>query len=146
MNAMTGVTMAARSRRRTSGLKLIGKQAVDEGTPETRARLQPPPWQGWPQELQDAAAAIELAIRLQAGGCMAQAQDMLHVRHHAGESAEEWQARLERRYAWWRWEVVRTRGWSLSAVVSCVVEHGPQPLYLVDALTLFANAPRSVWS
>lgn len=42
MNAMTGVAMAKSKTKRSTGLKLLGKQAVDEGTPETRARLQPP--------------------------------------------------------------------------------------------------------
>lgn len=136
------------SRRRASGLKLIGKQIVDEGTPETRARLQPPPWAGWPQELQDAAAAIRDALMLQAAGSAAKAQDYARMSYATpGENPalEAWQATLERRYHWWRWEVARTRGWSVAVVLSCVAEHGPAPDYLAEALRVYATAPRSVW-
>lgn len=136
----------AKRKPRSSGVR---RQAPpDLGTPETRAKLQLPPWADWSKEQQRAAAQIELAVRLQAGGSLAQAQDWLRVRHHAAEEdedAEVWQGRLLRQYTWWRWEVVRSR-WPLSSIIGCIVDHAPEPPELAAALAQWAAAPKRAWA
>lgn len=103
MNAMTGAAMA-KPKKRSSGLKLLGKQAIDEGTPETRARLRPPPWDGWPQELQDAAVEMDLAIRIRAGRGLARGQkldpDAAGGDHKAGDLGPYERRCYERYVAW----------------------------------------------
>lgn len=119
---------------------------ADLGTDETRAKLQPAPWGDDPQLVQ-AAQAIRTAICLLAGGSLAHAQDMLHLRHHGGtdEDREKAEAALLRRYTWWRWEVAR-KGWIVGSLVAVIASDAQpdEPPKLREALALFANAPRHV--
>lgn len=134
-----GATAMASRRRRASGLKLIGKQIVDEGTPETRARLQPPPWQGWPQELQDAAVQMDMAVRVIAEQMRAKSQALGRIGGEARADLSPWEAFCLRRYQGWE-RLMRAVGWQIGPVIGCVVDHeAMDALALRNALSLFAT-------
>lgn len=130
---------------------------VDPGTPETAAKRVWPIWNqpgmddkreplAWPKELQEAAASIDVALRLVAGGSLAQAQNLLHIRHRASEEPPDWEKRLLRRYTFWRWEVVRHRI-HLGRVIEAITGVAPcrDQDELKAALILWVTAPRSAW-
>ena len=138
MNAIGGAAMASR-RRRSTGLKLLGRQTVDEGTPETRARLQPPPWAGWPQELQDAAIQLDMAVRIVAEQMRAKAQSIGRIGGEARAELSPWEAYCLQRYQGWE-RLMRAVGWPVGPVIGCVVDHEPMDaIALRGALSLFAT-------
>lgn len=76
-----GITVSMpRRRRRSSGIPKAAPP--DLGTPETAARLRPPPWHNWPSELQAAAIQIDHAVRLIAGNLLVQAQNTAAAAHY----------------------------------------------------------------
>jgi hypothetical protein len=127
----------ASRRRRASG---IPKPAPpDLGTPETRARLQPPPWHGWPSELKLAAGEMDVAFRLRAEECRAKAQILNRIGGQPGEWSEheKW---CYRRYLGWL-ALMRAVGWPVQAIVGIVVDHEPirDEWLLRQALRLWAT-------
>lgn len=110
--------------KRKSKTKSATVSRVDPGTPETRAKLQQPPWDNWPSELKAAAIGIDLAVRLIAGASMAQAQDLEHVSHMAAQVLDEEEERLLRRYGRWR-DAMKARRWPVSTVLNVIIDLKP---------------------
>lgn len=133
--------------RRGKQRKTVEVMRLDEGTKETRAKLDPPIWLTWPNDLRLAASAIDQAVRLVAQSSMAHAQDYSDYSHVNRLVEEEWpkggrQERLYQRYMAWARVMVRWR-WPVRLIVSVVVlgeETSPEGYNMVyDALSLFVE-------
>lgn len=116
MSEMIGLHMAQRKTRP----QRPAKAPPDLGTPETRAKLKQPPWNGWDEPHRYASAAIEIdtAWRLLCAGLLAGAGAMLS----AGGYSEDWTA-AERiavlRYRKWQARIGRALDTVLDAIVDC---------------------------
>lgn len=113
---------------------------LDGGTPETAAKLKPPPWNAWPSELQAAAIEIDLAVRLRAGASLCKAQVPGRSREKAAGDLTPAQQAVLRRYAGWC-AIMRRVGWRVDQVLVAVVlgEEGTDPWLLRRALHLYAT-------
>lgn len=134
----SATAMASRRRRRSTGRPK--EPPPDLGTPETRARLVPPPWRAWGPEIEAAAIQIETAVRLRAGAMHAKAQQLGRI---GGEGNGDWSAAeraIVRRYLGWCTQM-RAIGWSVADVIGCVAAGEPagDEWQLRAALTLYAT-------
>ena len=68
-------------RRPTRRKPAAPKPTADLGTPETAAKLQPPPWSAWPDPHRYASAATEIRLAwcILCAGLLAKAQDLTRV-------------------------------------------------------------------
>lgn len=89
-------------------------------TPETKAKLLPPPWADWPDGLRRAAAMVELGYRLRAGEMIPQAFDYSRIPHAAGEDWTLTERAIVRHFLRWS-AVMDRRDIPLSPVVDMVV-------------------------
>ena len=148
MTMIGGVAMAKHGKHKGHGgmgaAKLRKAPTVDDGTPETRARLQPPPWAGWPQELQDAAIEMDTAIRVRAGRGLARGQaldpDKLGGDHKAGDLGP-WERWCYGRYLVWLDLMARAgHRKCITGICWAVIEAAPYPdmALLRAALRLWA--------